>query len=145
VAGKWGLVSLLLASGTLLAACASGGGEPDRVRVQHVLVGFEGSVPGRAVQRSRAEAASLAAEIAQSARRGEDFAALMRRFSDDAGTGTYGLVRDGIAPLGDLLPRRAFVPGFGDAAFGLAAGEIALVPHDAERSPYGWHVLRRVD
>jgi len=41
-------------------------------------------------------------------------------------------------------PRSAVVQGFADAAFALQPGEIALVPWDAELSPYGWHVIRRL-
>ncbi len=50
-----------------------------------------------------------------------------------------------IAPLRKTVPRRDFVPGFADLAFRLEPGEVALLPYDPETSPFGWHVIKRLD
>lgn len=55
-----------------------------------------------------------------------------------------------VAPLRALQEslgssREQMVPGFADVAFGLAPGEVGIAPHDAQRSPYGWHVIKRLE
>lgn len=42
-------------------------------------------------------------------------------------------------------PRAAMVAAFGDIGFGLEAGEVGLAVHDDESSPFGWHIIRRID
>ena len=41
-------------------------------------------------------------------------------------------------------PRAAMVPGFGDVGFALAEGEVGLAGFDEEKSPFGWHVIKRL-
>jgi parvulin-like peptidyl-prolyl isomerase len=41
-------------------------------------------------------------------------------------------------------PRAAMVPGFGDVGFSLAEGEVGIAEFDAEKSPFGWHVIKRL-
>ena len=41
-------------------------------------------------------------------------------------------------------PRAAMVPGFGDVGFALAEGEVGLADFDEEKSPFGWHVIKRL-
>lgn len=36
------------------------------------------------------------------------------------------------------------VPGFGDMAFSLAVGEIGIVDFDPAKSPFGWHIIKRI-
>src|SRR5688572_11340013 len=88
------------------AACDSGdpgpiraaaSGEPDRIRVLHVLVAFKGSMRApETVTRSQDEAEVLAREIMGRAQRGEDFQTLIKTFSTDSGTGQYNLVNHGV-------------------------------------------------
>jgi len=42
------------------------------------------------------------------------------------------------------FPRAALVPAFGDLGFTLEPGEIGLAEHDEQRSPFGWHVIKRL-
>jgi parvulin-like peptidyl-prolyl isomerase len=42
-------------------------------------------------------------------------------------------------------PRAAMVPAFGDIGFALEPGEIGVAGYDDEASPFGWHVIRRID
>jgi hypothetical protein len=37
------------------------------------------------------------------------------------------------------------VARFGDVAFGLAVGEVGLAAYHAATSPYGWHVIKRLE
>ena len=41
-------------------------------------------------------------------------------------------------------PRGAMVSAFGDVGFALAVGEVGLATFDAESSPFGWHVIKRL-
>jgi parvulin-like peptidyl-prolyl isomerase len=37
------------------------------------------------------------------------------------------------------------VPAFGEVGFALAPGEIGMAPYDARKSPYGWHIIKRLE
>jgi len=41
--------------------------------------------------------------------------------------------------------RDEMVPAFGDVGFTLEVGEIGLAPYDAKASPFGWHVIKRIE
>jgi parvulin-like peptidyl-prolyl isomerase len=43
------------------------------------------------------------------------------------------------------FPRAALVPAFGDVGFRLQCNEIGLAPHDERSSPFGWHVIKRLE
>lgn len=43
------------------------------------------------------------------------------------------------------FPRAALVPAFGDVGFRLLPDEIGLAPHDERSSPFGWHVIKRLE
>lgn len=36
------------------------------------------------------------------------------------------------------------VPGFGNVGWRLQPGEIGVAPYDAKKSPYGWHIIKRL-
>jgi parvulin-like peptidyl-prolyl isomerase len=42
-------------------------------------------------------------------------------------------------------PRAAMVPAFGDIGFALEPGEVGLAAYHDDASPFGWHVIRRID
>ena len=119
-------------------------GEPERVRVAHILVAFRGASRSAAT-RTREEAEALAEDLLKRAKAGEDFDALMKEFSNDPGGGTYGLVNDGQAPAPSYYPRRQMVPAFGNVGFKLRVGEVGMAPHDPTTSPFGWHVIKRIE
>lgn len=119
--------------------------EPEHVRVQHCLVGFRGSVPGKPVTRTKEEARALAHEVLGRARKGEDFADLVRRHTDDEFPGIYGMSNAGIAPRPGELSRLQMVKAFGDVGFSLEVGEIGMAEYDPAASKYGWHILKRVE
>ena len=120
--------------------------EPDRIVVQHVLIGFTGKVPGKNITRSESEAKALAYDILERAKKGEDFDALVRANTDDSFPGRYGMANRGVtpAPGGAEYPRDGMVAAFGDVGFKLAVGEVGIADYDAQKSPFGFHVIKRV-
>lgn len=140
-AGVGGLARKIL---DIVAAAEVVEGEPDRIRVAHVLVAFRGAARSSAT-RTREEAEALAGEILARARAGEDFTALMKAHSDDPGGGVYGLLNAGVNPEPGFYPRGQMVPAFGNVGFSLRPGEVGIAPHDTQTSPFGWHVIKRIE
>ena len=125
-------------------ACGSTLPAPAHITVQHILIGFAGSVPGKGITRSRDEARTLAYEILDRAKKGEDFDALVSQYTDDQPPGVYRMSATGVAPAPGEYARDAMVPAFGNVGFALQVGEIGIADHDPNTSPFGWHVIRRV-
>jgi parvulin-like peptidyl-prolyl isomerase len=146
---------LFVAVATLSVACGSegsGGGLPkdlpaavaalqarpehtaDSVEVQHILIAFQGAARAT-VTRSKAEAEKLTGEIYARALGGEDFTKLMKEFSTDPGPGTYPMTKQ---------TRSQMVAGFGDVGWRLQVGEIGIAPYDQAKSPFGWHIIKRL-
>jgi Xaa-Pro aminopeptidase len=122
-------------------------GEPDRVSVQHILIAFKGSIPEPKVVRTSDEALTLALELFERAQKGEDFDALVKKYTDDAHPGIYKMTNIGIAPDKDKkeYARSGMVRAFGDVSFGLAAGTVGMAVYDPQRSKYGWHIIKRLE
>ncbi len=120
-------------------------GEPAHVVVRHVLVSFEGTdVP--ACTRSKEEARSLAEKVLADARAGRDFGELVRLYSDDRqGDGTYRMANWGVPTGADEVERQKMTRGFGNLAFALGVGEVGLLEYDPVKSPFGWHVIKRIE
>jgi hypothetical protein len=119
--------------------------EPDRIVVQHILIGAQGLVPGKNITRSLDEAKTLAYQLLERARAGEDFDELVRANTDDAYPGRYGMANRGVTPSGPTeYGRGNMVPAFGNVGFTLAVGEVGIADYDAQASPYGYHVIKRV-
>lgn len=121
-------------------------GEPDRVRVLHVLISFRGAgLPEGEATRSQDAAEVLAKEVLARAQRGEDFKKLIKAHTNDHGDGDYRVVNHGVIPRSGESRRGGLVSAFGDVAFGLKVGEIGLASYDRTRSPYGYHVIKRTE
>lgn len=122
--------------------------EPDHVVVQHLLVGFAGSVPGKDIDRSRGAARGLAYALWEQARTGADFDELVRLNTDDSAPGIYGMSNLGVPPIPGAeppeYPRSGMVPAFGNVGFRLRVGEYGLAEYDPHDSPYGWHIIKRL-
>jgi hypothetical protein len=117
--------------------------EPERVTIQHILISFAGV--GTAATRTREEAAALASATLTRARQGEDFGALVHELTDDSAPGIYRLRNTDVASsVSDEYPRERMVPAFGDVGFSLGVGEIGMANFDPKASPYGWHIIKRV-
>jgi len=107
-----------------------------KVTIQHVLIAFVGATRGSESRRDYAQARTLAEEILTRARGGEDFTALMDKYSNDEGGGTYTLNQD---------DRYDYADDFHNVAFRLAVGEIGVTTYDPSSSPFGFHVIKRTE
>ena len=127
------------------------GSDPERITVQHILIGFDGSVPGKDIDRTQDEAQSFASQLLEKARAGEDFDELVRNHTDDSHPGIYQMAnfysRPDMTPettAEKVFPRARMVSAFGDIGFPLEVGEIGLANYDPDTSKYGWHIIKRI-
>jgi len=118
--------------------------EPQHVQVQHILIGFAGSVPNKPITRTKEEAKTLAYQLLDRARAGEDFDALVRQYTDDSPPGIYGMSGISVTPLPGEYPRDQMVPAFGNVGFAVSPGNIGIADWDPGSSPYGWHIIKRL-
>jgi hypothetical protein len=144
------------------------------VTVQHILIGFTGSIPGKDITRTREEAEQLARQLLDRARAGEDFAALVSESTNDQSPGIYAMSNVTVTPPkpgpgetktdqtesttqdenrsipateppANVYPRAGMVRAFGDVSFSLEPGQIGMTEYHATYSPYGWHIIKRLD
>jgi len=119
--------------------------EPKHILVQHILIGYKGSLPGKQVDRSLEDAAKLAEQIFAKARAtGADFDVLVKQYTDDQAPGIYGMSNNGIPPEGSEYPRGQMVPAFGNIGFKLGIGEVGIAPYSKTESPFGFHIIKRL-
>jgi PPIC-type PPIASE domain len=120
--------------------------EPKIVTVQHILIGFQGSLPGKNVTRSQAEAETLANDLLSRARAGEDFDALVEEYSDDNYPGVYQMANRGETADKDRLvfERGQMAQYFGDVSFSLEVNAFGLAPYHKDKCKYGWHIIKRL-
>jgi hypothetical protein len=103
----------------------------DDLKVGHVLIGWNGSLPDKAVERTKEQALELARKVAHEARMpGADFVKLIRTYSQDPGGGIYGLPPS---------LRTRFVPQFTAMAVSLGMGQVDVV-----ETNFGYHVMKRL-
>lgn len=117
--------------------------EPERITLQHILISFAGTQTD--ATRTKAEAATLAKQVVERVKKGEDFTKVMKELSDDPGPGVYSLFnRTAKQQARDEYPRDGMVPAFGNVGFALEVNGIGLADFDAAASPFGWHVIKRL-
>jgi hypothetical protein len=127
---------------------------PEHIEVQHILIGFarevpgkmqkESTVPGKPITRTMEEARKLAESILERARAGEPFDSLVVQYTEDSPPGIYGMSGIGVTPAQGEYPRNQMVPAFGDVGFNISVGNIDVAPYDPVKSPYGWHIIKRL-
>ncbi|UCE40825.1 MAG: peptidylprolyl isomerase [Candidatus Aminicenantes bacterium] len=139
----WILVILLVLS-LLFVSCKK---EPDHVTVQHILIAFKGSIPKESVTRTREQAEKFADEIFERAKKGEDFDALVKEYTDDSYPGVYKMANFKAEPNVDQgeYERSKMVKEFGDVSFMLSVNEIGMAAFSPEKSKYGWHIIKRLN
>ena len=119
--------------------------EPDRIEVDHILIGVKSPRLPRAT-RSVAEAEELARKLLADLEGGDaDWAGLKRRYSDDPPPGgPYKMSNRGVPPTrpGEY-PREQMATAFGDVGFQLEVGGIGLAEYDPAKSPFGYHIIKR--
>lgn len=121
--------------------------EPARVTVQHILISFGGAIPSKPeLTRTLPEAETLAKEILERAKKGEDFDALVKEYTDDSHPGIYSMYNIDVTPDESIeeYPRAGMVKAFGDVSFSLAVGDIGMTEYDVDASKYGWHIIKRL-
>ena len=126
--------------------------EPDFITVQHILIGYKGSVPGKPISRSKDDAKKLAEQVFEQAKKKPDeFDAMVKKHTNDAHPGIYHMANAG--QKGDLtsgdvktmiFERGKMVGAFGNVGFKLEVGDVGMAPFDEKESPYGWHIIKRI-
>lgn len=121
-------------------------GEPAYITLQHCLIGFRGT--GTKAIRTQSEAQQLAMELLEKAQGGEDFSRMVRKYTDDSWPGTYRIANAGfendMEQRDPIYARDGLVPAFGDTGFPLEVGEYGLAEFDEKKSPFGWHLIKRI-
>jgi hypothetical protein len=137
-----GILALPALSVTLARA------EPERVTVQHILIAFKGSLPNDTkVTRSKEDAEKLALQVFERAKAGEDFAAMVKTYTNDSYPGIYKMTNIGVTPdrSKQEYSRTGMVKAFGDVGFSLEVGGVGLAVYDPATSKYGWHIIKRLE
>jgi peptidyl-prolyl cis-trans isomerase C len=136
-----GILALPALSVTLAQA------EPERVTVQHILIAFKGSLPDPKVTRSKEEAEKIALQIFERAKAGEDFAAMVKMYTNDSYPGIYKMTNKGVMPdkSKQEYSRTGMVKAFGDVGFSLEVGGVGLAVYEPATSKYGWHIIKRLE
>lgn len=121
--------------------------EPDHIAVQHILIAFKGSIPKPTVTRSKEEAKTLAQEVFERAKKGEDFDALVKEYTDDEYPGIYRMSNKGVTPDASKqeYPREGMIKSFGDVGFSLPVNGIWMAEYHPQKSKYGWHIIKRIE
>lgn len=115
-----------------------------RVKVQHILIGVQGDLPG--VTRSKEEAEHVAADVFRQVQEGADFTRLMSEHSDDDKVvGVYTMSGTGEHRPPEIFARQSMVPAFGNVGWRLEVGEVGVAPFDPQASPFGWHLVKRLE
>ena len=117
---------------------------PAHVEVQHILIGFAGSVPAKSITRTKEEAQKLAHEILDKARKGANFDTLVAKYTDDSPPGIYKMAGEGVPPQLGEFGRGQMVPAFGNVGFAISPGNIDIAEYDPSTSPFGWHIIKRL-
>ena len=127
--------------------------EPNAIKLQHCLIAFRGTKSSKPAERTQEEAKELAEEILAKAKAGEDFGTLVENFTDDSPPGIYQMVNHGLSGTNNpmlaaeqkIYERGSMVKAFGDVGFRLEIGEVDLAPYDKVASPYGYHIIKRIE
>jgi hypothetical protein len=108
----------------------------EQIGTSHILIMYKGSERAPAtVTRSKDEARKLAGDVLAKLKKGQDFAALAKQYTDEA----VGKDRGGALPK--ISKSSGFAQPFKDAAFKLQIGQIS----DVVETSFGFHVIKRTE
>jgi hypothetical protein len=116
----------------------------EHIYVQHILIGFKGTIPNKDLTRTQEEAKKLAYDLLAQAKGGADFDKLVAENTDDSPPGIYPMANFGVGPVNGEFSREGMVPAFGDVGFSLKPGEIGIADYDPQKSPFGYHIIKRL-
>ena len=125
---------------------ADQGADPQRIEVQHILISFAGKISKPGLTRSQEEAEELADDLMERITNGEDFDNLVQTYTDDSYPGIYKMANLNV-PINEAegeYSRDGMVKAFGDVSFNLKVGEVGMCGFNAETSPFGWHIVKRL-
>ncbi|GAT35522.1 peptidyl-prolyl cis-trans isomerase C [Terrimicrobium sacchariphilum] len=105
--------------------------EDASVRASHILIRVDENAPEDVVKQKQAEAAKVAA---LASKKGADFAALAKQYSEEPGA------KDSGGDL-DFFTKDRMVPEFAEAAFSQKVGQVS----QPVRTQFGWHVIKVTD
>ena len=91
------------------------------------------------------QAKVLAFEILDRAIAGEDFAELVKEYTNDNYPGIFKLANLKQPVLAGERARTELVAKFGDTAFRLDVDEVGIAVYNSYTSPYGWHIIKRLE
>ena len=116
----------------------------DDIQIQHLLISFKGSsIPG--MSRSLDEAEQLTAQLWGQIKVGEDFDALVKKHTNDQYPGLYNMTQRGAGDTANNIYRRSdMVASFGEVGFRLEVGEVGVALYHPEKSPFGYHIVKRL-
>lgn len=114
--------------------------DPPQVRASHILISTRDRITRKDLSPElKLEKKKLAEKVLARVRAGEDFAKLVREFSDDpiskerGGEYTFMRAKDN--------PRQAMVPEFEGAAFSMAPNQVS----DLVETPAGYHIIKTLE
>lgn len=114
--------------------------EPEMVQVRHILLSTRDPLTGKELSADqKAAKRKLAESLLKRARAGEDFAKLVKEYSEDPGSKDKG--GEYTFPRASADPRRAMDPDFETAAFALKPNEIS----DIVTTQYGYHIIKLLE
>ena len=119
---------------------------PRRVKVKQILVRWSGARGAQGSKLDRSEAKLLAQALLARARDGEEFDRLVANEAD-AGLAveTLTVVADGGSRRVGEYSRADLPMALSELIFNLDVGEFGLCEFHEKESPYGWHVVFRVE
>jgi len=148
-------LKLIMVLASVLSASVAVAKEPEHVTVQHILIAFQGSIPGKNITRTKVDAEKLANEVMKKAKDAVKKAKnktdadvlieLVKAYTDDSPPGVYKMSNNNISSNPGEFPRNGMVPAFGDVGFKLKVGDIGLAKFDSKKSPFGYHIIRRLE
>jgi hypothetical protein len=130
------------------SAVAHGPRSAGHIVVDHILIKVRSATSPQAAH-DEVEARMAAYELLDKLKAGGNWATLKRANSEDGSPGApggpYAMADRNLTPAPDERPRDGMVAAFGDVGFRLAVGEMAIANYDRVTSPYGFHIIKRIE